>query len=244
MDIQVDFVDEPDRGCGQRKSGPSGVGLYLVGGGIPMHCGRIPFPLGTCEHCGHAYGHSRGFAWINPQLLFASDKSPSLIECDGRCLLCPMGNLDMVGDQAGLMWVGRQFYTPESFRQEAFSHPNGICKRINDLPSNFVIGRHVVYLAHVDACKAYDHDEGIMVEVPGIFMVFKPLRLEGVIDDETKIPERAVKLKETLGDKFRVVKIVSRDEDEEDDGESDSADVGDGSFLLSGRQLEQLAEYP
>lgn len=242
MDMQVDIIEEPERECGQRHSGPTGVGLYLVGGGIPMHCGRLPFPLSACIHCGHQYEHSRGFTWINPEKMFSADKFPLLSSCDGACRYCPMGNLSIVGDKAGLMWVGRKFYkTPDDFRNEAFSHPNGVCKRINELPNDFIIGKHIVYLAHVDAVDVYLPDDDETVKAPGVFMSFKPQRLEGVIDSADYIPERAVKLKEKYGDAFRLVQIVSPESDE-DDSENDD---GDSSFLgISPREIDLMEQYP
>lgn len=38
---------EGARGCGYRKAG----GIYLVSGGIPRPCGKLPIPLTTCPTC-------------------------------------------------------------------------------------------------------------------------------------------------------------------------------------------------
>lgn len=220
-EYQVDIIEEPERGCGQRHSGQDGVGVYLVGGGIPMRCDRVPMPLPPCETCGHQYGHSRGFTWINPQKLFGGDYHLApIMECDsGNCHRCPFGNLDMVGDKAGMLWVGSEHYTVEEFTKEAFSHPNGICRRVNNVPNDFIIGKHIIYLAHIHAISVYSAEEDEMVHTPGVFMAYKPQRVELVIDDPNVAPERAATIKDKYGDRARLVVIRNPEGDECDSSE-------------------------
>lgn len=81
MDITIETRHESERGCGFRKSGKDGVGIYLVGDGIFEPCERLPFPLTACPTCGGGIRFGRGWTWISPALLFASDILPL---CDMR----------------------------------------------------------------------------------------------------------------------------------------------------------------
>lgn len=80
-----------------------------------------------------------------------------------------------------LMFVSKDFYTPESFIEE--SRKLGISKRVaaNSLPKGFVVGKDWVFLAH-GTVKFYPVVDGEVQADPriatGIFHAFRPQRLE------------------------------------------------------------------
>jgi hypothetical protein len=87
----------------------------------------------------------------------------------------------------GLMWAGKQYYTPETFVKEAQKY--GVSKRIATIPNDFVVGEHWVLLAHPHAIKPPKLAFGTNPDdpMPGIFMVFKPSRIEYIVKgDETQ----------------------------------------------------------
>jgi hypothetical protein len=213
--LKIHLSPEGKRGCGYRKAGKEGYGLYLVGEGIFEPCERLPFPLTICPCCGHGIGFFRGFKKINPSRLFAPDAEPiCTLNSPHNHHGCPLCNPEEVaGDLAGLMWVGKGHYTPAEFTREAMT--NGISKKLpgpNSL-KGFEVGKHYVYLAHLQACVSYEFGEDLE-ERPGIFMVFKPRRLEIVVDteDPEQLPETAKKLAEDLGDRARLLKVARQQE--------------------------------
>ncbi len=206
--INVEIVIETERGCGYRKPGKSGVGLYLMGSGSFEPCERLPFPLSVCPCCGGGIGFFRGFKWIIPEQLFNPLNSPicyPLHSADHNHTLCLMCNPARAGKRAGLMWIGEAFYTPEQFTREA--REVGISKKVASIPRGFRLGRDIIYLAHRKAVIDFSDTEDPVRA--GVFMSFCPRRVDIVIDDPNSIPERAVSLKEKLGDKARVV-VVKR----------------------------------
>jgi len=108
------------------------------------------------------------------------------------CTVCPLcGNQP---DKVGLLWVGKQHYTPDEFTSEAVRL--GVSRRISALPKEFRLGMWVL-LAHIEAvdgicdcsgpkgvgfdpkcerCKGMGH-----TKMPGVFHAFKPKRVELVI---------------------------------------------------------------
>lgn len=207
---EVTVLNESRRGCGFRKPSKDGVGIYLMGTGIFEPCERLPFPLTVCPCCGGGIKFSRGFTWIDPNQLFHEDAFPDCTET-GEHLhdLCPICTPSIAGNQAGLMWVGDKYYSPQSFMKEARSM--GISKKIPAIPRGFEVGKHYVYLAHNKAVVEFDgvalNGNGPIV-TPGVFMVFKPAHIDLVIKDENNIPDRAMNILETLGDTARLVKVV------------------------------------
>lgn len=188
------MAQEPMRGCGYRKVG----GLYFVCDGPGFVCRKLPFNLGLCPVCSAGLHFSRGYTWINPHGLTG-----------GQCAVpdCPLGAVGKrVGcpfDErlAGLMWIGNQFYTPESFTAEAAAM--GISKRIRSVPRGFELGKTWVFLAHQKAgrkesctwynghyrcklskepCRNDDKDcpnaTWAQAESPAIFYAFRPTRVE------------------------------------------------------------------
>ena len=70
---EVLILREAKRGCGYRKAGPDGTGLYLMGEITWSVCERLPFPLTVCPCCGAGVKHTRAFRWIEPTKLFAPE---------------------------------------------------------------------------------------------------------------------------------------------------------------------------
>ena len=202
MSYQVHIRREKRRGCGYRFAGESGVGIYLMGGGIREGCERLPFPTQIPFH--------RAFRWINPQNEFF----PITREPACNCLiphsheLCPMCNPLKAGTNQGMMWVGDNNYSPDSFSREALLQ--GISKRMSAMPKDFQIGTHFIYLAHVRAWPVTRTLDGKQVtdHTPGFFYIFRPTHVELVIDDPENIPEKARRLKDQLGDQAIIVKVL------------------------------------
>ncbi len=205
---EIEVSLEAKRGCGFRKSGPTGVGIYLVGDGMLEPCPRLPFPLTVCPCCGAGVKFSRGFTWIAPSKLFDPKLPPVAENHSLSCPLCQPRRMHP-DDNAGLMWVGNKYYSPQSFMREA--QERGVCKKIAAIPNGFEIGKHFIFLAHINAVP--DLSDKDNPAKPGVFMVFRPKMVDLVVEGDT-VPDKALNLLEKLGDKARIVKVV-RDEAEQ-----------------------------
>jgi|TARA_Y100000034_G_C6585786_1_gene254273 hypothetical protein len=91
----------------------------------------------------------------------------------------------MVSD-AFLLWIGKKFYTPESFNHEALKM--GISKRIAStstgnpsMPKDFELGVSWVALAHPEVPY---NEEGKSTTIAGIFSAFRPQRIEYAVMGE------------------------------------------------------------
>lgn len=180
---------EPKRGCGYRQEG----GLYLVGGAIMEPCDRLPFPLEVCQCCGAGIKYTRGYTWITPYQLLGGNHGVDCVCFDeedarGDCPVCFPGNIFGDDGRAGLLWIGKQFYTPQEFLDEGADL--GISRRINSIPRGFEIGKTWIFFAHIQAVRQpakLDSDnifggmEGALEDVPGIFSAFKPSRIERIV---------------------------------------------------------------
>jgi hypothetical protein len=171
-------MSEKIRGCGYRKIG----GLYLVNDGPGVTCEVLPYPLEICPTCSAGIKFCRGWTWVSSDL-FVFDKG----DCNPCPLigLCPMTNDD---HKMGLLWVGKETYTVESFSEEAARM--GISRRIQRVPRGFVLGETWVLLAHLQAVRQSTVDQDaplINVHVsrkPGVFQVFRPTRIEYLVTQE------------------------------------------------------------
>lgn len=212
MDVYISY--ESRRECGYRNPGKGGMGIYLIGSGVFQPCERLPFPLEACPCCGGGIKPARGFTWIDPTRLFDAFASPACseqfgVEVEGldhdheHCYLC--NPAATAGDHAGLIWIGEKFYkTAGEFMSEA--HRMGISRKLGALPTDFAIGKTVVYLAHrktwmPDPTRSESWGQAV-------FTAFKPIRVDIVIDDPDDVPQRAVDLAEKLGDGARLVKVI------------------------------------
>ena len=187
---------EQKRGCGYRKVG----GMYLVCGGAGVVCDRLPFLLKVCPVCGAGIKFSRGFTWVEPFPLLGGMHE----NCKDEIKPCPVCNPDVFtvhGEKYGLMWVGGNSYTPESFMFE--SQKMGISKRIATVPRNFKVGETWVLLAHK---KVKTNGE----KTSAIFSAFKPTKIEKLIT-KSQATEEALK---KLG-KQGITPVVVPDDDKD-----------------------------
>lgn len=154
---------EKKRGCGYRKEGA----LYLVGCGIPIVCDRLPYELSICPICGAGVKFSRGFTWLD-WYNFANVHK----ECKDK-YICPLCN-PKEGDKFGLLWVGKKFYTTESFIKEAITM--GVSKRIAHIPKDLELGKTRIMVAHPEAVVSANGDKSA-----GIFYSFIAQRVEQLL---------------------------------------------------------------
>lgn len=182
---------EPRRGCGYRKVG----GLYLVSGRLSETCHRLPHPLTVCPTCGAGFPQARGWTWVDALRLFWPGCMPTDSHYrEPHCLRCVVCTPDRLGDRAGLLWVGAQFYsTPAAFLAEA--DQLGVSRRIAALPRGFTLGETWVLLAHPYACAPAAGDP-LGENGPGIFSVFKPERVELIVKQSAATAERVKGLAE------------------------------------------------
>lgn len=217
--LQIHKTIEAKRGCGYRKPGKNGVGVYLMGGELSAPCGRLPIPLLRCPTCDCGIKPSRSWTWIEPAGLFRVVREKPCLTDTGKpepsCALCPIGNAMPLG-RHGLLWIGEAFYkSPHDFVKEAAAL--GLSRKLPALPRGFELGKTWVYLAHRAAVQKVV--DGAAVVQPGVFSAFRPHRIDLVVDtdDPAQLPERARKIAEELiethGDSaVRLVK-VTRDVD-------------------------------
>ena len=188
---------EQRRGCGYRKGG----GFYLIGGSAWSTCGKLPYPLIPCPHCGQGLKFHRGFGWFNPQQFI--NKDPCNPEGDyARCVTCAMAYA--MPKRAGIMWVGTKFYTPESFIAESVKM--GLSKRLPTIPRELLknMGNVRVYLAHPKACLDAEGKPA-----PGIFSSFIPQRVEYVVKGN-ETPEELGKIEQRGVELVKVVPIADQ----------------------------------
>jgi len=214
MNVRISI--EQKRGCGYRSSGADGVGIYLVGPPGGEECERLPFPVHVCPACGQGIRPSRAPRWVQPSELFALNNGPI---CDprikdhdhNRCPICTPGLLE----RALLIWIGEKHYaTAAHFMLEAYKM--GISRKLAAIPRDFVIGEDYVLIAHKNAIPddvkfAIADQKKIedLVWEPGIFYVWRPAKVELVIDNENDIPEKALNIQKQHGeDKVEIIKVV------------------------------------
>src|SRR5208282_5515545 len=155
---------ELERGCGYRKPN----GMYLISLGKAVRCDRLPVPLVPCERCGFEPRQIRSYTWISGH--FLGDHRGASIILDGKKTkpaLCDDASKDPARNgwvnrfedpvcHSGkaprlLMWVGKKFYTPESFTAEA--NVQGMSKRIPEIPDGLRLGVTWILVAHPEACQ-------------------------------------------------------------------------------------------
>lgn len=180
--------------------------------------GRCAFtapPSAPCARC-----DGQGYVYATP--LDAVAAGLGIDEADKRkCRVCR--GRGHVENLVGLMWVGTQYYTAESFMTEA--HKLGVSKRIpaNQVPKDLRLGQSWVMLAihnHMICPKCGGQDEDCLTcggkKLPAVFYAFQPTRLEMILKDED-VEER----QEWLEANNITPVIVTDDDlvDEEEEGE-------------------------
>ncbi|MDE8535519.1 hypothetical protein PZC41_14520, partial [Staphylococcus aureus] len=179
--MEVTISREQARGCGYRKPGKDGVGIYLMGGSYGEACERLPFPLSHCPCCGAGIKPARGFTWVNGATMFAgSPQCQPHDHTDHHHEVCMMCNPPK--EPSGLLWVGGKFYKrTQDFMLEA--DRMGISRKVAHIPTGLVVGKTVIYLAHREAIS---HTEGEFPNIEithqaGVFSAFIPTRVDLVI---------------------------------------------------------------
>lgn len=213
-------MSEKKRGCGYRVEGA----LYLVGFGIPVECDRLPYELSICSVCGAGVKFSRGFTWLD-WFGFAGKHEG----CRDK-FICPLCD-PREGDRFGLLWVGKKFYTPESFIKEAITI--GVSKRIAQIPKDLKLGKTRILIAHPEAvtnicpisktpvnkkdCHLCDLPDACTEEnkfkKPGIIYSFVAQRVEQIVSKEQSEDDEYIKKLE----KRRITPIVLEKEEDEKD---------------------------
>ena len=198
---------EQKRGCGYRKIG----GLYLVSDpGSTLHCDGLPLPLEPCGCCGFNPPFSRNLQKIQPGYISQAENNKHIklwairseankpsCQCPKECPLCYPQETAVYG----LMFVGKQSYTPESFIKEAFKL--GVSKRIPEIPSWLTLGETWIFLAHNETPEAeLSQDPGLRDCEPetirAIFYAFKPSRIEMPLW-KTQISDEEIRMLEEKG---------------------------------------------
>ena len=192
---------ESERGCGFRKVG----GLYLCGEGTSMACDRLPYELDICPTCGGGVKFTRGWTWLDWRMFAGNhhmEETEHLIsakvicKCPEACPVCYPGTQLQ---PYGLLWVGEQFYSPQSFIQEVIQM--GVSRRIAAIPKNLKLGKTWVLFAHKNACGKRRPPLASVVtppleaeDVPGVFYAFRPRRLELLLWQSEFTHDKAVEL--------------------------------------------------
>ncbi len=132
------MASEAQRGCGYRKVGA----LYLVSDGIWVGCDRLPYELKACPVCGAGIHLTRSMTAINPFELFGmhdqiEDVRTGITTHGIKEVVCqdehrPCKMCDPTNELAYIQFVGKQFYSPISFVDEA--NKMGVSNRIAQIP--------------------------------------------------------------------------------------------------------------
>lgn len=176
MHPAIQIVTDYRRGCGWRAL----HGLYLRSDGPTFPCGRLPIPVATCPCCGYGIRPARGWTWVDGDKFLA--EAGDCQASDAHCRTCPLERLLFEGiGRAGLLWIGEKFY-PNTVEFLYEAEQFGISRRITQVPKGFVVGETFVLLAHRKAIVG-PYEIGKEPEfTPGIFRIFRPERIEVVVD--------------------------------------------------------------
>lgn len=180
MHKKIEARREGRRGCGWRKEG----GMYLMKDGPSSECGRLPIPCETCPCCERGIKQARGWTWIDGDEIMRASPECSLKD-EPTCNTCAVNRLAKEGmGRVGLIWIGERYYpTVGHFEREA--EKMGVSRRMSALPRDFILGETYVLLAHPKAILTHPPEVGQDIEYePGIFKIFKPERIEIVVNGE------------------------------------------------------------
>ncbi|MHC4573376.1 MAG: hypothetical protein ACYS76_04480 [Planctomycetota bacterium] len=146
-----------------------------------------------------------------PKAYFAElkKKNPTGVECHPKCPVCYPSQNDQ--DKYGLMWVGKKFYTPQAFVDEAERW--GVSKAIKQIPKGVVMGETWILLAHPQGFKDFEAPdfqekwagwdgggrEGPEPEpeaYPAVFYAFIPQKVETLLYESDATPEKVKALED------------------------------------------------
>jgi hypothetical protein len=213
-----DIYGETERGCGWRHIG----GFYLMGSGMGQGCDALPLDLEPCGECGFELPKklrvmmSVHSGYLRPKILVKHSLPKDSEKVGEKCsdkFPCPVCNMKF-GKKFLLMTVAKEFYSPESFIEEARKY--GVSKRIRPetLPKEFELGKTWVFLAHKEAIRTKDSNPDILTDERklgeykrGLFYAFKPKRIEAIVGDNEK-PE---KVKDLEDEGFKVIQLPHDD---------------------------------
>lgn len=173
----VTTVTDSKRGCGWRKAG----GMYLMSDGLGMSCPLLPHELHVCPTCGHGIKPTRGgWTWVDPDELMPhhSDRRHNY-QTTRRHAGCPLNDEELMGERAGLMWIGGSYYpTPESWLTEG--REMGFSRRVSGVPRGLEVGVTWILTAHRKVHLGKD-EEGQPLHGPAVFHLWQPSRIEYVV---------------------------------------------------------------
>ncbi len=215
---------EPKRACGYRRIG----GIYLEGEkGTGMACGRLPVPIHPCPSCFQVVRFSRSLQRVRPSFILHAGAECADPDCSQ---LCPFVSVRAHGE-AGLLWAGSRYYSPETFTAEA--RVLGVSRRLPYRPRFVNPGKTWILVAHRGACSERctcdrlpmpgppKDAEGIFrpscascagtgrVPVPGVFYLFRVKRIVQIVTD-TMAEEECARLRKKGLD---LVKVPADDPD-------------------------------
>lgn len=172
----VTSVTDSKRGCGWRKPG----GMYLMSDGLGMSCNLLPYHLDVCPTCGHGIKPTRGgWTWVKPDPVMPHHSDP---DTSRRHPGCPLNDPGLLGEKAGLMWIGGTFYpTPEAWLAEG--KEMGFSRRVTGVPRGLVVGETWIMTAHRKVSFGVEEIDGEQVPVvkPAVFHLWQPSRIEYVV---------------------------------------------------------------
>jgi hypothetical protein len=161
------FVKRTDRGCGIRNE----KGFYIMCGGVPVGCHRLPLDIPVCGECGQYKipFKIRGVAKFNPRrilgvcagITFMPDVDNEPCHAGRGCSVCNPPT------RGWFMSVGEDNYSTKSFMAEALAQ--GISKKVRSIPLDMKPG-DILYLGFRKAvfdCNAGEDGEGEWI--PQIF---------------------------------------------------------------------------
>jgi hypothetical protein len=170
--LNIKVMPQVTRGCGVRKVG----GLYIFCEGKQSECYRFPMALPEeCPCCGEKLRQIRSIRIIDPHKLWG-DCTDVTHPCHKyKCFVC------FPPKKAGLMWVGKEYYTPEHFVIEAGCH--GVSKRIPALPVNLGIGDRL-YFVHNEAFPRVDENMRKIENRAGVFFASTITAFHKIINEK------------------------------------------------------------
>ena len=202
--MSVSVMVRAERGCGFRNT----RGYYLCGGGMEVHCHRLPLPIPVCEACKRPLiVPIRGIQRIEPNKVWTLCPEWQDLSYPCHLVKCPSC---FPPEKAYVVWVGESFYeTPNSFVDE--SRRMGISRKIPFVPDDLKVGDWV-FLGYrkLIPTENYNKDHEEILD-PGIFHAFRVSTIEKLLTDAQQKDQYYVK---TLLDRG-ITPVVEVDSEEE-----------------------------